>query len=352
MRIRLASLLAAACIAGHPGPSHAAADYRIVTASARGTDAGIAQDLATYVAPGADIDLQWLPSSGSVENVQRLRFEPGVKFAVVQSDVYQRYVDIAARRNASAADVLRPLRVILPLYDADIHFIARADAPWTFVHEIRDARINAGEPASDTALTAATLYRAMFGSDLPDAATTHLPHEAALVRLVNDKSIDVVVIVAGPRARVLADMKPEARRYVKLLKADAQDAATKAALALYAPATVRAASYPSLLQEDQRGLAVKALLVTYAFHFKDTDEHMRRFARALCGNLAMLREKGHPVWREVDLQLPPQRGGWSYYSPTTRELRACAASDRRRTVPERRAPATCTQAQRSAGRCR
>jgi TRAP-type uncharacterized transport system substrate-binding protein len=43
-----------------------------------------------------------LPSAGSAENVQRLRYEPGVKFAMVQSDVYQAFLDLAASGNAEA----------------------------------------------------------------------------------------------------------------------------------------------------------------------------------------------------------------------------------------------------------
>ena len=70
-------------------PALGAAKYKIVTASEKGTYIVIGRDLATYVAPGADIDLDALPSAGSAENIKPLRFESGVKFALVQSDVYQ-----------------------------------------------------------------------------------------------------------------------------------------------------------------------------------------------------------------------------------------------------------------------
>ena len=43
-----------------------------------------------------------LPSAGSAENVQRLRYEPGVKFALVQSDVYQAFLDQGKAGNAEA----------------------------------------------------------------------------------------------------------------------------------------------------------------------------------------------------------------------------------------------------------
>ncbi|HEX4883753.1 MAG TPA: TAXI family TRAP transporter solute-binding subunit [Casimicrobiaceae bacterium] len=307
------------------GPVAAAVDYKIVTASERGTYIRIGQDLAQYVAPDAGIDLEAVPSAGSVENVRRLRYEPGVKLALVQSDVYQGYLDMAGAGNRNAASMIRRLRVVLPLYNEEIYFVARADAPWTYVHEIRNAKINAGDVGSGTALTTSTLYRLLFGSALPEAGTTYLPNEAALVKLITDRSIDVVAIVAGQPAKLLADMKPEARQHVKLLKVDMDNAATKAALKTYFPATVRRASYPNLLDDDLPGLAVKAFLVTYDFDRAQTEERMRKFAQALCRNLPVLREKGHPKWREVDIALPELGRGWIYYPATQRELRQCLA---------------------------
>ena len=112
----------------HVTAAIAAVEYKIVTASARGTYIIIGRDLAQFVASPAGIDLDALPSAGSAENVRRLRYEPGVKFALVQSDVYQAFLDMAAGGNAEAGDMIRPLRVIMPLYNEEIHFIVRADS--------------------------------------------------------------------------------------------------------------------------------------------------------------------------------------------------------------------------------
>src|SRR2546429_4389928 len=128
----------------------AATEYKIVTASERGTYIQIGRDLAKFVAPAADIALEVLPSAGSGENVHRLRYEPGVKFAMVQSDVYQAFINQGAAGNAEAAAIIKPLRLIMPLYNEEIYFIARADSPFTFVHEIKDAKINVGPLKSGT----------------------------------------------------------------------------------------------------------------------------------------------------------------------------------------------------------
>lgn len=146
-----------------PALAWARAEYKIVTASERGTYIQIGRDLAKWVADPADIELEVLSSKGSAENVQRLRYEPGVKFALVQSDVYQGLLDQAETGNKPAGQIIRPLRIILPLYDEEIYFVTRADSPLNFIHEMKDKKINVGPVGSGTALSATTLYKLMFG---------------------------------------------------------------------------------------------------------------------------------------------------------------------------------------------
>lgn len=345
------SLTVGAIVAGlvlYLPPGWAATEYKIVTASARGTYIVIGRDLASFVAPQADIDLEALPSAGSAENVRRLRYEPGVKFAIVQSDVFQAFLDQAASGNAEAGAIIRPLRVIMPLYNEEIYFIVRADSEINYVHEIRGARINAGELGSGTALTTTTLYRLMFNEPLSDAKATFFSNEDALVKLITDKSVDVVAVVAGQPAKLLVDMRPEVREYIKLLKFDPNQPASKAALKTYFPATVHASNYPNLLTEDVAGLAVKAFLVTYDYNLKQTKDSLSRFARSLCENFKALQDKGHPKWREVQIALPSLGQGWSYYQPTAREIRSCTAS---KAAPKAPAGKPCTQQERVLGLC-
>ena len=200
LRLALALVLWLAC-------SHAqsAAAYKIVTASERGTYIQIGRDLAKFVAPDAEIDLEVLPSVGSAENVQRLRYEPGVRFALVQSDVYQAFLDRAAGGNREAATMIAPLRVILPLYNTEIHFIVRADSPMNYLHDIKDAKINGGLVGSGAAFITHTVYKMMFGQSIPEANDSFHANADALVKLISDKSVDVVVVAAGQPAPLIAN---------------------------------------------------------------------------------------------------------------------------------------------------
>ena len=346
--------LAAAGLMLQAGMACAAAEFKIVTASERGTYIQIGRNLADLVAPQADISLEVLASAGSAENVRRLRYEPGVKLALVQSDVYQAYLDQGASGNASARDMINPLRLIMPLYNEEIYFIVREDSPLNYIHELKDVRINAGELGSGTALTTSTLYRLMYNTAIPEANASFLSNEEALMKLTTDKSIDAVAVIAGQPAKLLADMKPEARKFIKLLKFDASQPSSQEALKTYVQSTVRASSYPNLLSEDIPGLAVKAYLVTYDFALKNTEVYLRRFARSLCQNFSTLQEKGHPKWREVEMALPNPGRGWIYYPATAAELRACTTS-RASTTPSRPRPAPanlCSQQGQILGLCK
>ena len=349
----LAAAVAVAAIVACPAV-HAAVDYKIVTASERGTYIQIGKDLAKFVAPEADIALEVLASSGSADNVNRLRYDTGVKFAIVQSDVYQAFLDHAGKGNAAAERLIRPMRVIVPLYDEEIYFVVRADSPLQYVHEIRNQRINVGPLKSGTAMSATTIYRLMYNEPLQEANTTFMPNEEALVKLAADKTVDVVAIVAGQPAKILADIKPEAKQVIRLLKVDPSHAATRAALRTYVPATIRSASYPNWLDQDVQGFAVRAFLVTYDFRYPRTTEHMVKFARSLCQNFTQLQAGGHPKWRDVKLTLPPLGRGWAYYTPSERVLRNCRAAVPAAAAPGPVAPAAagkCGQTERVLGLC-
>ena len=321
MKFLVAAALATTALLA-PATSRAAAEYKIATADPRGTYFAIGNDLAKLVAPGADIALEVMPTDGSAANIRHLRFDRGVKFAIVQADVYQAFVDRAGA-DREAARIIAPLRVILPLYNTEIHYVVRADSPLNYLHDIKDARINGGLVGSGAAFITHTLYRMMFGSAMPQANASYLSNAEALVKLITDRSVDVAVVAAGQPAPIIANMKPEAQKFIKLLKFDPSHPSSKRALSVYAPSTVRAASYPKLIAEDFTTISVGAFLVTYDYNLQTTVDHLVRFARSLCQQFPVLQEKGHPKWREVSLALPGLNKGWTYYGPTASELRRC-----------------------------
>ena len=338
----------------HAGAAVAAAEYKIVTANEKGTYYAIGLDLAKLVAPDADIALEVLATAGSAANIKHLRYDQGVKLAIVQADVYQAFLDRAATGNAEAGTIIRPLRVILPLYNTEIHYIVRADSPFNYLHDIRNAKINGGVVGSGAALITHTLYRMMFGGPMPEANASFLSNEDALVKLIGDKSVDVVVVAAGQPAPLIANMKPEAQKFIKLLKFDPDHPTSKLPLTVYSHSVINASSYPNLLQDSFTTVAVGAFLVTYDFNLEGTINHLSRFGRALCQNFSTLQAQGHPKWKEVNLTMPKLGPGWTYYAPTTREIRSCLArtgGGTRPRVPTRPYGKACSAEEKILGFC-
>lgn len=341
----LGGVASAAAMAG--SVSAAGIAYNIVTSTENGTYPFIGKDLASYIAPAAGIELRPLFSKGSVENIQRLRDEPGTKLALVQADVYQAYKDQAARGNAEAARLIQPLRVILPLYDEEVYVITRADSPLQYISQVRDLRINIGPIGSGSAMTATTLYRAMFKVPMADDKVSMLSNEEAMLQMVKDKTLDAVIVVAGQPNALLLGMEAGVEKYFKLLQAD-DSPAMAGALKTYTKSTIRATSYPNWLKEDHTTVSIKSLLVTFDYKLPQTREALAGFAKSLCENFATLQAKGHPKWREVSLRLPPLSSGWSYYGPTSQELGRCAATAAKRVRP---ASPNCTLTDKVMGLC-
>lgn len=310
----LAALLLALGCAAH------AADDSILTAAERGTAIEAGHDLARWVAQPAGVTLDVLATGGSADNLRRLPGQPGMRLALVQADVYG-----ASVRKASASDA-QALRVVMPLYEEEVYFVVRADSPLRFVSDIRRSRINIGPQGSGSAFTATSLYRSMFGTAPDPAMTTAFSNEQALVALTTDKSIDVVVVVAGQPARLFADMKPQARQYIKLLPVDPLAPETLAMTGPYSPGLIRSAAYARWLAEDVPAFTVQSLLVTWDPHTTKARDSLVRFAESLCENFRQLEAQGHPKWREVSLGQPPLPKGWQYYSPTRKVLSTCAGA--------------------------
>ncbi|HEV8109705.1 MAG TPA: TAXI family TRAP transporter solute-binding subunit, partial [Burkholderiales bacterium] len=230
------------------------------------------------------------------------------------------------------------------------HYIARADSPFNYLHDLKDAKINGGLVGSGAAFITHTLYRMMFDRPMPEANATFMPNDEALVKLITDKSIDVAVVAAGQPAPIIANMKPEAQKFIKLLKFDPKHPTSKRPLSIYAPSTVRATSYPNLLTENFTTISVGAFLVTYDYKLQATTEYLVRFARSLCQNFNTLQASGHPKWREVDLALPALNKGWTYYPPVAREIRNCVA-ERAKAAKAAKAVKACSPEEKILGFC-
>ncbi len=297
--------------------------HKIVTGPETGTYIKIGEDLSKYVAQPAGISLLVIPSKGSVENIQRLRHEPRVRLALAQSDVYRAYTNLMVGGNVAAGKLIQPLRVVLPLYNEEIHVVVRADSPLVNLRDIQGKRINIGPLGSGTAMTATTLYQTLFGEEIPENLISTDTNEVALGKLANDNGAEVVFVVSGQPVGLFTNMNPGVEQHFKLLRFDRSHPTEQAAESVYESTLIERQSYPSWLAEDLPSLATKTLLVTYDYINPATRKMLVKFTQNLCSQFQTLQTQGHAKWQQVRIEQPPLGRGWQYYGATKAVLDKC-----------------------------
>jgi hypothetical protein len=166
----------------------------------------------------------------------------------------------------------------------------------------------------------------MFDVAVPAANMNFLRDEEALKNLVYDRTVDVVVVVAGQPAKLLSTLAPKISGSIKLLKLDPQHAASRRAIDVYLPATVRAANYRAWVPEDTATLATMAFLVSTGDAPPESAGSLEMFAQSFCRKLPLLRRDGHPKWREVQPGLEIDVG-WAYSAVAKTALQTCEANN-------------------------
>ncbi len=280
--------------------------YCIATGNKKFTYYQIGKNLAEYVAPKAGINLMPV-EGGSIMNVKKMRWQYGVKFAIVQSDVLEHFRENAKNGNAKATDLIRLLRVLLPLYKEEVHMLVRADSDMEYFHDIKDKSI--AFVIGGSAMTGLALYQKMFGED---PLVKLLSSKQALRALIQDKTVDVVIMVAGQPTPMFAKLGEDAKQLFKLLKYDDTNEQEKRILqGPYYQTVIHKDSY-KWLDQDSPTIAVKAFLITQIYTKSGTRRKIQSFIKSLCKNFSTLQTKGHSKWKEVKLELSKLPGGWKY----------------------------------------
>ena len=320
----LLDLLAAGIfLAGFAAPAMAAPRMFLLAGPVNELQAQMARDIAAEIAPAADLALQVEPSLGAVDSLLRLQHETGSHLMLMPGDLITAYRQAAVHGHAKAADFAGSIRLIAPLHYESFYFVVRVGSSMTRLQDLREARINLGPLKGNTALSVNQLFQRLFGVAITDSRAAHFANEEALVHLISDKTIDAVALVAPEPAHLLAEMKSDARRYVKLLRFDPASVGSDNLLDTYVAATAHAASYPSLLGEDIPVLAVPIWLVAVGKPGVEVDRRLDALSQAWCKIAVRMKDEGKSGWRDVATALPPVPGGAIFVSFDTSELVKC-----------------------------
>jgi TRAP transporter TAXI family solute receptor len=284
-----------------PGQTARADDFQrnIMTGGPKGTYIQIGRDLARLTGE-CGMNLNVVESAGSLENLVGVKNKLYTQFGIVQSDVLD-YVRVYASNDPKLKRSLWGVRIMFPLYNEEVHLLARRDI--ASLADLAGKRVAIGKKESGTWLTA-TLVLDL--AKVKGAQTLDIASDEALSKLLSGE-IDALFYVAGAPAPLFADPAIDGAKFHLV------DIEEKPLLATYTAAEIPGGTYP--FQPDPvSAIAVKAVLMTYDFDPSKSEYHAQScksaadIASLLLANLPRLRETGHPKWKTVDLaDLPP---GW------------------------------------------
>jgi TRAP transporter TAXI family solute receptor len=274
--------------------SAAAADLGLITGGDNGTYYHFGHDLRRLVR-SSGIDLRVYPSKGAVENIVAVHQRRGIHLGIVQSDVLA-FVASAQSRPA-VAQIARSTRLVLPLYDEQIHVLARPGIG--SFDNLAGKRVAIGREGSGTYLTASTLFKL---ADVLPAERVPIEGPEALAQLKSGR-IDALVYVAGFPI-ILLKTGVTAADGLELIPV-----ASKSILESYAPAEIPRDAYEWQAAAVST-VAVKAILVSSDLRRRECDL-VGRVAQAIVKGRDWLAKNGHPKWKAVDLDF--RLNGWERY---------------------------------------
>jgi hypothetical protein len=159
----------------------------IATGPSDGSYFQIAQDIKN-VASKDGIDLQVMPTKGSLENLELLG-SGKVDLAIVQLDALRFISDVV--KQDLGLDLFDKIKVVLNLYPEEIHILTNKKDIQTF-YNLEGKRVSVGPPGGGTAVTAAVLFNVY---DIK-ATVSEEPFEEA-VKKMEQGSLDAVIFVGG-----------------------------------------------------------------------------------------------------------------------------------------------------------
>jgi uncharacterized protein len=270
----------------------------IVTGPKTGTYYAFGKDIAG-VAAKAGITVDVKSSEGSIDNIKRVNSSENAALGIVQSDVLG---FLARSKSPDSMKMASNLRMIFPFYNEEVHVLARKN-----IHSFSDLkgkRVAIGEDGSGNMLTSVNLFSMMGVSP---AETLKIPPAQGVVSVLKGE-LDAVIFVGGKPVRLFKNLEdltlPENQKYAAMLSdVHFLPLDDPKMLEEYRPAEIAPSDY-NFVHDKVPTIAVQAVMISYDFSqsgSKKRCERLKALAKALRDAQPMLRDKGHPKWKEVNL---------------------------------------------------
>lgn len=232
---------------------------------------------------------------GALQNLIALKERSYTQFGIMQSDVLE-YLKTFEEEDPAIAAAIRGIRVAFPLFDQEVHVLARGDI--ARLSDLNGRIVAMGEENSGTFLTAHVTLDLL---GLTPSERQKIGAPEALAKLL-DGQIDAMFVVDGTPSALLASI-PGDRTDLQLVPID-QPLITS----VYHPVRIPGDTY-AFQADDVDVVAVGTVLLTYNYvaagrNYYNTDNCrlVADVSGLVAQNLDALKSDGHPKWSEVDLK--------------------------------------------------
>jgi len=286
-----------------------AADLGMITGSEKGTYYQFGLNMVELVKPYG-FDLKVYNSTGSVENVYAVYKQPKTQMGIVQSDVLAFVVKV--KSDAALRRIAGKTKMIFPLYDEEVHLLARAGI--NEFDDLEEKRVAIGEEGSGSFLTSKLFFEISGVNPKTIVAVGTMD----ALNLLKKGEIDAMFYVAGFPVKLFSESVTD-KDNLHLVTI-----ANKSILEFYSNAVIPSKTY-AWQEGEVNTVAVKAVLVSFDFR-RNNCEQVGKFAELIYDNIDWLRLHGHPKWKSVNLDYPLK--GWNQYDCVRKFINPSAPEDK------------------------
>jgi TRAP transporter TAXI family solute receptor len=270
----------------------------IATGPSDGSYFQIAQDIKN-VAGKDGIDVQVMPSKGSLENLELLGGGK-VDLAIVQLDALRFVSDVM--KQDLGLNLFEKIKVVLNLYPEEIHILTNKQDIQTF-YNLEGKRVSVGPPGGGTAVSAAVLFNVY---DLK-ANVSEEPFEEA-VKKMGQGSLDAVIFVGGAPVPFIGKLSGKFS-FVRLPSNPVLDQ-------IYLRISLGKQQY-GWAGADTETYAVPAAIMGLDKRDEKYVTQVQQLVLTILNNREFLEANGHPKWKSSIIRTYfPYRG----YEPTNQMI--------------------------------
>jgi TRAP transporter TAXI family solute receptor len=260
-----------------------ASAFTIATGPSDGSYFQIAQDIKN-VAGKEQIDIEVMPTKGSIENIQLLGAGK-VDLAIVQLDALRFVSDVLKKQRDF--DLFDSIKVIMNLYPEEIHVLSNKSDIQTF-YQLDGKRISVGTEGGGTALTAAVLLTVY---DLN--ATVSFDSFDDAMKKMEQGNLDAVMFVGGAPVPFIGKLDSKFH-FVRL-------PANPALEEIYLRTSIGNSQY-NWARAETETYAVPASIMGLDKRDQKHAAQMQQLVLAILNSADYLRANGHPKWKSSIIQ--------------------------------------------------